>query len=96
VKGLGRRVNVWRVDRGWGDGGSGASEKGSGESVGTRDKGEGETGVGMGWDVDGSKVDEPKSKELVSWDIKGIGPEGVCGGEKVDLGWTKAYGKIFL
>ena len=87
---------MWRVDRGWGDGGSGASEKGSGESVGTRDKGEGETGVGMGWDVDGSKVDEPKSKELVSWDIKGIGPEGVCGGEKVDLGWTEAYGKIFL
>ena len=89
-------MNVWRVDRGWGDGGSGASEKGSGESVGTRDKGEVETGVGMGWDVDGSKVDEPKSKELVSWDIKGIGPEGVCGGEKVDLGWTEAYGKIFL
>ena len=86
---------MWRVDRGWGDGGSGASEKGSGESVGTRDKGEGETGVGMGWDVDGSKVDEPKSKELVSWDIKGIGPEGVCGGEKVDLGWTEAFGKMF-
>ena len=63
--------------------------------VGTRDKGERETRVGMGWDVDGGKVDEPKSKELVSWDIRGIGPEGVCGGEKVDLGWTEAFGKIF-
>ena len=51
---------MWRVDRGWGDGESGASEEGSGESVGTGDKGEGETGVGMRWDVDGSKVDEPK------------------------------------
>jgi hypothetical protein len=76
---------------GCGDGGSVAGVVGV-ESVGTRDNGigEGETGGGMG-----GEVKEPKSKEFISWDIRGIGPEGVCGGEMVDLGWTKAYGKIF-
>jgi hypothetical protein len=84
------------VDRGCGDGGSVA---GVVEAVlvgiGDEDAGEGETGGGMEREVDVGKVDEPKSKEFMSWDIRGIGPEGVCGGEKVDLGWTEAYGKIF-
>ena len=55
---------LWRVGKGWGDGGSGAGEgdKRSGELVGTWDEGEdeGETRVGIGWNVDGGKVDEPK------------------------------------
>jgi hypothetical protein len=81
---------------GCGEGGSVASVV-EAVSVGTGDKGvgKGETGGGMGREMDVGKVDESKSKEFVSWDIKGIGPEGVCGGEKVDLGWTEAYGKIF-
>ena len=79
------------MDMGCGDGGSVAGVVGA-ESVGTGDNGvdEGETGGGMG-----GEVKEPKSKEFISWDIRGIGPEGVCGGEMVDLGWIEAYGKIF-
>jgi hypothetical protein len=58
---------MWRVDRGYGDGGSVASVVVA-KSVGTRDKGVGkwETRGGMGREVDVGKVDEPKSKEFMS------------------------------
>ena len=76
---------------GCGDGGLVAGVVGV-DSVGTGDNGVGGGGTGGGM---GGNVKDPKSKEFKSWDIRGIGPEGVCGREKVDLGWTKAYGKIF-
>ena len=83
---------------GCGDGRSVAGVVGA-KSVGIGDNGvgEGETGGGMGGEMVELEVEvqEPKSKEFISWDIRGIGPEGVCGGEMVDLGWTEAYGKIF-